>query len=85
MLCYGQGRIHVPSPLSAADVLAWLNCYGRQVIIQDLPKSRKRAKNRVILQFAQPGTTELGAVGASDLPSAILRARARANGGQQFD
>ena len=80
-----QGRTNVPSNLSAADVLAWLNCYARQIIIQDLPKSRKRAKNRVILQFAQPGTTELGAVGATDLPSAILRARARANGGQQFD
>ena len=48
------------SNLSAADVLAWLNCYARQIIIQDLPKSRKRAKNRVILQFAQPEQSELG-------------------------
>ena len=70
--------------LSPTEVLAWLNCYGRNIVIQDLPASR-RQKNRVILQYAQPGTKELGAVGAIDLSSAIIRARQRARGGQQFD
>lgn len=78
-----RGRIHVP-PLSATEVLAWLNRYGRNIVIQDLPTSR-RQKNRVILQYAKPGTKELGAVGANDLPSAILRARQRHSGGPQFD
>ena len=63
--------------MNAAAVLNWLERFGRHVTIQQLPPSRQRAKNRIVLQFGPPGSDELQVVGGRDLRDCAWKAYCR--------
>jgi hypothetical protein len=62
--------------MTAAQILNWLDRHARQIVLQDLSPDR-RQKNRVILEYQTPGSTELEVVGSQSLASAVCRAQTR--------
>ena len=61
---------------SAAEILAWLERHGTQVLLQQLPPSRRRRKNRVIVGFRRPGGA-VDAAGGATIRNAVEKAIAR--------
>jgi hypothetical protein len=62
--------------MNARDVLNWIENFARQIIVQDLSGSKRR-KNRCILQFVPPGSTQAETVGGRSLEEAVCRAAVR--------
>jgi hypothetical protein len=58
------------------SAFAWLDRCARRIEFQQLPKSRPRLKNRVIVQFTDD-TGHLQTCGGSTLSQAVTRARIR--------
>jgi hypothetical protein len=56
--------------------IAWLERYGRTITFQQFPGSRLRAKNRVILQFADE-RGQVQVCGGPTLLAAIAKAQLR--------
>jgi hypothetical protein len=63
--------------VNASAILSWLERFGRRVEFQKLSPSRRRRKNRVLLQFAS-ASDEVQVVGGPTLAAAVSKAATRA-------
>ncbi|MGA8030390.1 MAG: hypothetical protein WB992_24880 [Bryobacteraceae bacterium] len=60
------------APRSASDILAWLDQFASRVIFQDLPEGG-RQKNRVILQYRPPFSSDTETIGARTITGAVSK------------
>jgi hypothetical protein len=58
------------------SLFAWLDRYARRIEFQELPPSRARSKNRVIVEFVD-ANGRVDACGGATVYAAISKARAR--------